>query len=258
MLYDALRLVLLIGSAVLAGGINTLAGGGTLLTFPALLQFGLLSAVWANATSTVALVPGSLAGAWGYRRELGAAAWWLRVLLLPSVLGGLVGSWLMVDFPNYFDRAVPWLLLTASLLFLFQPVIARRFPPHPEPGRRRWWSLPLVVAFQFLVAVYGGYFGAGIGILMISSLSLMGVGDIHRINAVKTLLAAAINGVSVGMFVVYRVIDWRLAVPMAVGAIIGGYGGAVVARVLPRWTVRWFVIAVGLSLAVYYFCKQSA
>lgn len=256
-MHDLLRLGLLIASAVLAGAINTLAGGGTLLTFPALLQFGALSAVTANATSTVALVSGSLAGAWGYRRELGDARWWLRALFLPSLAGGLLGAWLMVYFPDSFERAVPWLLLTASLLFLFQPAIARRFPPHPEPGRRRWWSLPLVVAFQFLVAVYGGYFGAGIGILMISSLSLMGVGDIHRINAVKTLLAAVINGVSIVLFVAYGVVEWRLALPMAVGAILGGYGGARLARRLPRWLVRWFVIAVGLTLAGYYFVKPG-
>lgn len=217
----------------------------------------MLSAVTANATSTVALVSGSLAGAWGYRRELGDARWWLRALFLPSLAGGLLGAWLMVYFPDSFERAVPWLLLTASLLFLFQPAIARRFPPHPEPGRRRWWSLPLVVAFQFLVAVYGGYFGAGIGILMISSLSLMGVGDIHRINAVKTLLAAVINGVSIVLFVAYGVVEWRLALPMAVGAILGGYGGARLARRLPRWLVRWFVIAVGLTLAGYYFVKPG-
>src|SRR5262249_20369072 len=167
------------------------------------------SQVIANATSTVALVPGSLAGAWGFRREVDAVRQWVRLLALPSLLGGLLGSLLVTRLPpEYFAALVPWLILTATLLFMLQPLITPWFgsgQPHAEPA-----ALPrhAVVGFQFLVGVYGGYFGAGIGILMLSSLSLMGLGDIHRMNAVKTLLAALMNGVSVVVFVAENQVEW--------------------------------------------------
>jgi uncharacterized membrane protein YfcA len=253
---DVFNYAVLVGSAFAAGVVNTLAGGGTLLTFPSLMSFGGLSAQMANGTSTVALVPGSLAGAWGFRRELGAARRWLRLLLPPSLLGGLIGTLLVTELPSsYFDTMVPWLILTASLLFLVQPVLARHFPPHPD-GLPSAWLQAAVVFFQLLVAIYGGYFGAGIGILMLSSLSFMGISDIHRLNALKTILAAAINGMSVIIFVSRGFVTWRLAWPMMLGAIAGGLGAAFVGRRLPKILVRWFVILVGLTLSVYYFAKQ--
>jgi uncharacterized membrane protein YfcA len=256
MLDQVLMYVLLIASAFAAGVVNTLAGGGTLLTFPSLISIGRLKEVVANGTSTVALVPGSLAGAWGFRRELGEARRWLKWLLPPSLVGGVVGTLLVTRLPaDYFKLMVPWLILTASLLFLLQPVLARRFPPHPE-GLVSPRVQTAVVFFQFLVAVYGGYFGAGIGILMLSSLSFMGIGDIHRMNALKTLLAAAINGMSVIVFAIERTVAWHLVGPMMLGAIAGGLGAAFVGRRLPNAVVRWFVIAVGLVLSAYYFTKQ--
>jgi uncharacterized protein len=246
----------LFGAAFLAGAINAIAGGGTLLTFPTLLAVT-PSGVVANATSTVALVPGSLAGAWGYRRELAGSRRLLLLLLAPSLLGGMVGAVLMVAFPDYFNLIIPWLLLTASLLFLAQPSLTRWFPAHRESGRASIRVEAAVVIFQFFVAVYGGYFGAGIGILMLTSLSFMGVGEIHRINAVKTILAAVINGVSIVVFIVEDKIDWRYAPVMAVASIFGGYYGAVIGRRLPRTLVRGFVVTVGLTLAGYYFLKQA-
>jgi uncharacterized membrane protein YfcA len=243
-----------------AGVMNALAGGGTLLTFPALLLAlppGDASQVVANATSTVALVPGSLAGAWGFRRELRSVSHWIRLLFLPSLLGGLIGSLLVTRLPpRFFALLVPWLILTATLLFLLQPTITRVFgigKPHAEP---RPAARAAVVVFQFLVAVYGGYFGAGIGILMLSSLSLMGLGDIHRMNAAKTFLAAVINGVSVVVFVAEGEVEWRYAAVMAVAAITGGYLGASYGRRLPRSLVRWLVIAIGFGLAAKYFYQQ--
>jgi uncharacterized membrane protein YfcA len=256
MLDQVVPYALMIGSAFAAGVVNTLAGGGTLLTFPSLMTFGRLSSSAANATSTAALVPGSLSGAWGFRHELGEAARWLPLLLPPSLIGGLLGTLLVTELPpHYFDLMVPWLILTASLLFLVQPVLTRRFPPRGDglPSTRVQAG---VVFFQFLVAIYGGYFGAGIGILMLSSLSFMGIGDIHRLNALKTILAGAMNGMSVLVFVVRNFVDWSYALPMMLGAIVGGYGAAFVGRRLPRVVVRWFVIAVGLVLSVYYFAKQ--
>jgi uncharacterized membrane protein YfcA len=258
MLEELLRYTLLIGSAFAAGVVNTLAGGGTLLTFPALISFGLLpNEVWANGTSTAALVPGSLSGAWGFRRELGEARRWLKWLLPPSLVGGLAGTLLVTRLdPSYFARMVPWLILTASLLFLAQPILARRFPPRPD-GLASPGVQAAVIFFQFLVAVYGGYFGAGIGILMLSSLSFMGIADIHRLNALKTILAGAMNGMSVIVFAIERTIDWRLALSMMLGAIAGGYLAASIGRRLPRWLVRWFVIAVGLGLSAFYFARQA-
>src|SRR5262245_35510278 len=244
-------------SAFAAGIVNSIAGGGTLLSFPALLSAG-VSPVIANGTSTVALVPGSLAAAWGFRREMAGAGRWLFLLLWPSVLGGIVGSLLVTRLdPQYFDILIPWLILTAALLFLLQPVLARRIgsTATSEPHAR---TIVAVVIVQFLVAVYGGYFGAGIGILMLSCLSLMGFGDIHVMNGLKNFLAACINGVSVAVFVIQEKVDWPSAAGMAPAAIIGAYAGSRLAQRLNRRLVRWMVIAIGFTLAGHYFYKRLA
>jgi uncharacterized membrane protein YfcA len=255
---DLLFLIPLFLASVAAGAVNTLAGGGTLLTFPSLMRFGGLSAQLANATNTTGVVPGSLAGAWGFRQELKGTGPWLSLLLPPSLLGGIVGSLLVVlADQSYFDALVPWLLLVASLLFLFQPQIARLLPAQQHnvmPGPR---LCAAIVVFQFFVAVYGGYFGAGIGVLMLSALALMGLGDIHRMNAVKNLLAALINGISVVVFAWGNLIHWPLALLVAVGALLGGLLAARIGRHLPRPWVRWFVIAVGLGLSAYYFARRA-
>jgi uncharacterized membrane protein YfcA len=252
-------------SAFAAGAVNSLAGGGTLLTFPVLLT--VMSPVEANATSTVALMPGSAAAAWGYRRELHGTRAWLTLLGPPCFLGGLIGTLLVIWLPEtVFSFAVPWLLLTASLLFLFQPILSRVFVRRPAvPDRTQSLSSAAapgrgtrlaVVAFQFAVAVYGGYFGAGIGILMLTSLSFICPGDIHRGNALKTLLAACINGVSVFVFVAGGKVVWHYGLVMAVAGIAGGFCGAHFGRRLPRAVVRWLVILIGLSIAAYQFTKQ--
>jgi uncharacterized membrane protein YfcA len=244
-------------AAFAAGVVNSLAGGGTLLTFPALLGAPDVNAVIANATSTVALVPGSIAGAWGYRRELGAVQHWVKLLVWPSLAGGLVGALLVIVLPErYFSRLVPWLILTATILFLCQPVIARFTGigrTHAEPSAAKKGVL---IGFQFLVAIYGGYFGAGIGILMLSSLSLMGIGDMNRMNAAKTFLAAAINGVAIVVFVAGGTVHWPYAAVMAVAASAGGYAGAHFALRIPREVVRWIVIMIGLILSAKYFLDQ--
>ena len=239
-------------SAFLAGGMNSIAGGGTLLTFPALLA--VVDDPVANATSTVALLPGSLAGAWGYRKELAHVRPFALKLLPVSLAGGLLGALLLVWYKNQFGKLVPWLLLTAAVLFLIQPLVSRMLKkksgePAAEPGVRTSVG---VLAFQFLVATYGGYFGAGIGILMLTALGFMGIGDMHRMNAVKTFLASAINAVSVVVFVADGLINWPYAGAMAVAAIGGGYAGARVARRLPAVYVRWAVVGIGFGLAVYY------
>jgi uncharacterized membrane protein YfcA len=251
-------LALLVLASLAAGVVNSLAGGGTLLTFPALTA--VMTKVLANGTSTAALLPGSIAGAWGYRRELRRVGGWWLVLIAPSLIGGLVGTLLVTRLPeSYFAAAVPWLILSATLLFLLQPVIVRAslgWRPRRVESRSATQRAHLgLMAAQFLIAIYGGYFGAGIGILMLSSLGLMGLGDIHEMNAVKTVLAACINLMAVVVFAYDEKVIWPTAGIMAISAIIGGFLGAHFGRRLPRALVRWTVIVIGFSLAAKYFVQ---
>ena len=246
--------LILAACAFFAGAMNSIAGGGTLLTFPALTSF--ISPALANATSTVALLPGSFAGAVGYRKELATSRRFVLRMLAPSLIGGLFGAWLVGQDTSAFATLVPWLILTAALLFVIQAPISRWMKTHRserEPGVALQIGLVVV---QFFIAVYGGYFGAGIGILMITSLSFMGVGDIHRVNAVKTFLAATINGASVIVFIHDDLVIWNYAAVMAGSAIVGGYMGARVARRMPPQYVRYAVIAIGFGLSAFYFIRQ--
>lgn len=249
------------------GAVNSIAGGGTLLTFPALCAIlagmgsfgtGAEYAVVANGTSTVALFPGSFAAMWGYRRELSETRRWAKVLIGPSLVGGLVGALLATRLPaKTFQQLVPWLILGAASLFALQPQIGRWIgigSERAEPSRK---VILGVVLFQFFVGIYGGYFGAGIGILMLSALALMGIGDIHRMNSVKTLLAATINTVAAGVFIVQNKVYWPFALSMGVAAIIGGYAGARIARRMNRAVVRGIVVAIGFGLAAYYFLRGA-
>jgi uncharacterized membrane protein YfcA len=249
---------LLLGlTAVVAGVINSLAGGGTLLTFPALALFGKVEALVANTTNTVALVPGSMAGTWGYRREFRTSLRWVALLVGPSLAGGVVGALLLTRLDEkYFDKAVPWLILTATLLFLSQPLFNRFAARHADQPVTSRVTLAALIAFQFIVSIYGGYFGAGMGILMLSSLGLMGLGDIHRMNAVKSFLAACINGVSVVVFAIDGRVAWEYVPTMALAAIIGGYLGAHYGRRMNRNLVRWIVVAIGFGLSTYYFTTK--
>lgn len=253
------EIVILCAAAVVAGIVNSVAGGGTLLTFPALLYVlggNEDMAVAANATSTIALFPGSLAAVWGYRHDLRGTKSSLMPLLLPSLIGGALGTWLVVSYPaKTFQLLVPWLILLATLLFMLQPLITRwtgigQAHTAPTLGTKLG-----IVVFQFAVALYGGYFGAGIGILMLSSLALMGSSDIHRMNAIKSLLASLINGTSVAMFVWQQKVDWHLALPMIVAGIVGGSAGATFARRLNKNHIRYGVITIGFVVAITYFVK---
>jgi uncharacterized protein len=253
---DTWNYLFLIASAFLAGAMNSIAGGGTLLTFPALTSV-VIPAV-ANATRTVALLPGSFAGGLGYRTELAASRRFVLRMVAPSVLGGFLGAWLVIRDEQAFATLVPWLILTAALLFVIQAPVSKWLKAHKpdhEPGRMTQIAL---IGFQFFIALYGGYFGAGIGILMLTALGFMGVGDIHKMNAVKTFLASLINGASVIVFVWYGRVNWDYALIMAGSAIIGGYLGARVARRLPVHYVRYAVIAIGFGLAAYYFIREYA
>ncbi|HJQ67756.1 MAG TPA: sulfite exporter TauE/SafE family protein [Blastocatellia bacterium] len=244
-------------SGFLAGAINSVAGGGTLISFPALIWIGIDPKV-ANVTSTVALWPGSLGGMVGFRRELAGSRRWMILLAGPSFLGGLVGALLLLRTdPGTFARMVPFLILFATILFAAGEPISRRLRRSSEQKgnareggteSRAWWVGAAV--FQFFVAVYGGYFGAGIGILMLAALGLLGLTDIHQMNGLKNFFAVCINIVAAVYFILWGPVDWSSAVIMAVGSIAGGLGGAGLARRLGRPFVRRVVIAVGLAMAL--------
>lgn len=225
---------------------NSIAGGGTLVTFPVLIWLGLDPKI-ANATSTVALWPGSLSGAWGFRRELQNSSSYLVRLGLISLIGGGVGAWLLIITPtSVFEKLVPFLILFATVLFMSQEQISRRLTlPATGPSARWWLGATL---FQFATAVYGGYFGAGMGIMMLAALGLIGLSDIHQANGIKNFLAVCINSVAVVSFALSGLVYWPEALLMAVGAIGGGYAGASVAKRLGRTFVRRVVVVIGFSI----------
>lgn len=243
-----LQALVLAASAATAGAINSVAGGGSLVSFPAALAVG-MSPLVANATNAVALTPGSMASAFGYRREIEGDLPVIRLLLPAAALGGAVGSVLLLITPQQiFDALVPLLVLFATLLLLLQNLRRPAAPKALVGG----WDLPrnpaVTMVVQFLVGVYGGYFGAGIGIMMLALFTRLGGRDIHRMNGVKTVLAAAINAIAAIAFVVAKAIDYQAAAIMAVGAIVGGLLGAAGARRVKPAVVRWGVVAIGLVL----------
>jgi uncharacterized membrane protein YfcA len=235
-------------AAFAAGAINSVAGGGTLLSFPTLVWLG-LDSVAANATSTVAIWPGSLGGMWGFRRELRTADPKMLALTIPSLAGGIIGA-LLLRFtpPSIFDAIVPFLILFATLLFMAQETVQRTLKISSK-------SLTGAVAFQFCIALYGGYFGAGIGVLMLAALSILGLTDIHQMNGLKNFFAACINGVAAIYFVFAHMVQWPYVLIMATGAIAGGIGGAGMARKLGRAAVRRIVVGIGFAMALSLFVK---
>jgi len=246
---DLGRDAILFCASSVAGAVNSIAGGGTLLSFPAAIAWGLPSTV-ANATNAVALMPGSLASAWAYRRELKVNARLVRLLVPPAVLGGLAGAVLLHATPvRVFDAVVPWLVLIATLVILVER--PRRSdgaspPPTPHDIRRREIT---AVGCQLAVGVYGGFFGAAMGIIMLASLSLTGATDMHHRNALKNLLAVAINGVASIYFVASSLISPRAAVIMMGGAVLGGYWGGRLGRRVPVRAVRSVVVVIGVGLS---------
>jgi uncharacterized membrane protein YfcA len=249
------RIGLLFGAGFIAGLMNAIAGGGTIVSFPALIFAG-ISSISANATSTVALLPGTLAGMIGYRRLLPAVWKWIRAFAMVSLIGGLIGGILLTKTPEpLFDRLVPFLILFATILFTAQPFFARIFRLEATtPVSPRW--LAIAIVFQTLVAIYGGYFGAGIGILMLASLGVLGFENIHEMNAVKNVLAFLINAIAAVYFVSKGLIDWPAAGIVAIGAIAGGYSGAHFSQKVPQKMVRASVTTIGLLITAVMFYKQ--
>ncbi|HKR63343.1 MAG TPA: TSUP family transporter [Thermoanaerobaculia bacterium] len=238
-------------AAVIAGAINSIAGGGTLISFPALVWMG-RDPILANATNAVALWPGSLAAAYGYRQELSTIRRWLLLLVIPSFLGGALGAWILLRTPSsVFERIVPFLILGATLLLAGQEMITKRLGilarahEYPTPG----W-VAFVFAFQFLVGLYGGYFGAGMGILMLAALGLIGLTDLHQMNGLKNILAVCINGIAAVYFALAGAVIWRDVVIMTIGSVAGGLLGARAARRLGRTFVRRAVVVIGLVMTI--------
>lgn len=248
--------VVITAAAIIAGAINSVAGGGTLISFPALVWIG-RDPILANATNAVALWPGSLAGAVGFRRELKSVQRWLLLLTIPSCAGAALGAVLLLRTPSQtFERIVPFLILGATILLGAQELITRRLGflsrahQHPTAG----WVTGVFV-FQFLVGVYGGYFGAGMGILMLAALGLIGMTDMHQMNGLKNLLSICINALAAIYFTMANAVIWRDALLMAAGAIVGGFLGAKVARRLGRTFVRRAVVVIGVVMSVALFFR---
>jgi uncharacterized membrane protein YfcA len=254
---SALEIVVLFGAGAVAGAINSLAGGGTLVSFPALLWLG-RDPIIANATNTLALCPGAIAAMVAFRSDLGAIRRWMLLIIPPSLAGGFIGALLLLRTPEkVFAALVPWLILFATVLFAAQGPITvavrrlrRQTVEHTAghgPRREAW---PYVVAFEFVVAIYGGYFGAGIGIMTLAALGLVGFTDIHHMVGLRNFAALCINGIASVYFVSQHAVVWPDALVMIVGQIVGGYGGARVARRLGRTFMRRAVVVIGFAMAL--------
>ncbi len=247
-------------AAIFAGAMNAVAGGGTVLTFPALLFFG-MPAIQANATSTLALMLGIGGSVVGYRREIVKVRRLIMRFAGVSVAGGLIGAVLLTwTREEVFASLVPYLLLFATLCFIGHGVIRRWIRQQEASAEDLQWgsSVWFAIGLQFGVAVYGGYFGAGIGILMLAALGIMGMGNIHEMNALKTVLGALINLVATVYFIVAGLIVWPQAAVMTVGATLGYYGASRLSLQIPQSAVRAIAAAIGLGISILMFWRQFA
>lgn len=264
MIADLQQLAGVVVASVLGGAANSVAGGGTLLTFPALVGLG-VPVVSANATSTVALWPGGLSSMLGYRDALRGVRTWARALVIPSLIGGLTGAWLLTRTTDaQFKALVPWLVLGATLLFLSQNRVGAWLRARagverqdatsddtlpPPPGS---WAMVV----QFLVAVYGGYFGAGAGIVMLAAFGLLGLTNLHQMNGLKNFLALLFNFVAIVTFAVSGLVQWPIAVVMAIGSAIGGHYAARFAQRTNQDVMRQLIGVIGIASAVWLFVTR--
>ena len=245
---------LIFAAGAVAGVINSVAGGGSFITFPLLVYCGIPS-IPANATSTIALWPGTLASLGAYRREMAAQPRLAFVMAIVSVAGGALGAWILLHTrPRTFDELLPWLTLFATLLFAFGKTVSERLNLSLGTSENRG-SLARSGCIQFVIAIYGGYYGAGAGIMMLAVLALLGIKNIHAMNGFKALLSGAFNGAAVIMFIARGIVYWPQAWCMMAGAVAGGYGGAWLARRMPPAYIRNFVIATGVTTTLYFFWR---
>jgi hypothetical protein len=239
---------ILLGAAFAGGAINSVAGGGSFLTFPALLFAG-VPAIPANATNNTAMWLGVVASARGYREEIRTYRGVIVPAMVISLIGSLGGAVLLLHTPpKIFERLIPWLLLFATVVFALSPLLTKK---HENRDVHSPWQL----AAQFAVSIYGGYFGAGMGILMLAILSFSGLPTMNAMNGVKNLLSIVINGIAVIPFVIAGAINWPIALFMAVFAMIGGYAGARIFRRVPSNITRIIVLAIGAGMSAYFFAK---
>ncbi len=246
--------ILLFFAGMIGGALNSVAGGGSFVAFPALLFSG-VPPIPANATNTVALWTGAVASGGAYRNRLSIPARVLVPLLAASLTGGLAGAFLLLRTPaQTFLHVLPWLTLGATLLFAFGRRLAgtsKTFTPHQMSTS----ELTGATLFQFAVGVYGGYFGGGMGIVMLAMLATLGMSDIHSMNALKTVMGSVINGVAALAFILSRAVYWKQAAVMIAGGIAGGYLGAHYAQKMSQKAVRGFVVLIGATMTVYFFAK---
>lgn len=251
---NLLEIALLAGIGFLAGMCNAIVGGGTLFTFPVLLALG-LPAVTANASNTVALWPGNIGAVQAYWPEIKARAHGLRMRIALVCVGSLLGAILLLVSGNaLFFKAVPWLLTGATLLFTFsRPLVRRLFAASPNSRRTG-----LLLSMEFACAVYGGYFGAAVGIVLMAAMAMSGEHDTHVANAQRNFLVCFINGVAAILFAAMGVVRWNVALVMMAGALAGGYCGGRVAQLIPREWLRHIITAAGAGFAIYYFYRAYA
>ena len=246
--------IFLLIAGALGGALNSVAGGGSFVAFPALLFVG-VPPIPANATNTIALWTGAAASGSAYRSRLNTPRRVLVPLILASLVGGLGGAVLLLKTPaRTFMQVLPWLTLGATLLFAFGKKLAGGRASSVGHDATRT-ALIGATTFQFFVAIYGGYFGGGMGIVMLAMLATLGMTDIHDMNALKTIMGFVINGIAVVAFIVAKAVYWPQGAVMIVGSILGGYLGAHYAQKLPQQWVRNFVILVGAGMTVYFFIK---
>jgi uncharacterized membrane protein YfcA len=257
-------------AALVGGALNAVAGGGSFIGVPALLSAG-IAPVAANATTTLAMWPGSLSSALAYRREIVRARHWLVTLGAASLAGGLIGGWLLIRTPDQrFLQLLPWLMFAAAITFTLGGRVASRLsrgapsapsassapnaPSAPNalgaPGVPAW-----ILLFQLVIAIYGGYFGGGMGIMMLAAFSVAGMTDIHEMNGIKTLLAVAINGVALVEFIANGALVWAPGLIMVAGGIVGGYYGAFLARKIEAGVIRAIVIVIAWTMTMYFFVR---
>ncbi len=249
----------LLVAAFAAGTINAVAGGGTMVTFPVLLLLG-TPAIVANATSTLALVIGTAGSIFGFREHIAENKLWLKRLVPVSLVGGGIGSWLLINTSDKaFSKLVPFLLLFATVLFLAQGVFKNFAKNRIEEGQQHVPSqgfLLVALFVQFGVGIYGGYFGAGNGILMLASLGVLGLTNIHQMNALKNVLGSLINIVAAVIFIAGGLIDWPKAGIMTVGAVAGYYFGSTYSQKIPQAYVRRIISGIGLLITAVLFYRQ--
>lgn len=251
--------VILFVVAIVAGAINSVAGGGSFVTFPTLVFTG-VPPIQANATNTLALVPGTLASIGAYRREYSkGGARTLVPLAVTGLLGAVIGALVLLKTPQHtFLRLIPYLLSASTLMFMFSGRITRWVRERKATvGERSWWGWTWTIAVELCIAIYIGYFGAGAGILTLALLALLGIESIHTMNAYKTMLVAGGNAIATVIFIVAGKIYWAQAGVMLVGAIIGGYFGGYFAQKMNPQHVRHLVIVIGWAMAVYFFQKYG-